>query len=31
MGTDALTCPECGQLATVDMARRQADGLLPTM
>ncbi len=25
MGTDVVTCPECGQLATVDMARRQAD------
>ena len=25
LGTDVVTCPECGQLATVDMARRQAD------
>ena len=25
MGTDVVTCPECGQLATVDMARRQAE------
>lgn len=25
LGTDVVTCPECGQLATVDMARRQAE------
>ncbi|MET0865649.1 MAG: hypothetical protein ABWZ98_15065 [Nakamurella sp.] len=25
LATDVVTCPECGQWATVDMARRQAD------
>jgi hypothetical protein len=25
VSSDVVTCPECGQLATVDMARRQAD------
>ena len=25
LATDLVTCPECGQLATVDMARRQAE------
>ena len=25
LATDLLTCPECGQMATVDMARRQAE------
>jgi len=25
LATDLVTCPECGQMATVDMARRQAE------